>query len=71
MSRKVISVDEALFSKNMMHKKIMNDILYYIRRLLKLARQAQSLGVSEGVDIDELNSISEEIDKIEKSLEEE
>jgi hypothetical protein len=69
--RKKIDVDEALFSKNVMNKKIMNDIMYYLRKLVKLARRAQTMTLREGVDDSiesELNSLINEIDELEKSM---
>jgi hypothetical protein len=69
--RKKIDVDEALFSKNVMNKKIMNDIMYYLRKLVKLARRAQTMTLREGVDDSiesELNSLINEIDELDKSM---
>lgn len=70
--RKSIDVDEALFSKNMMNRKLMNDIMFYLRKLVKLARRAQSLSLKEGFEdksiSEEFSSICKEIDDLEKSL---
>ena len=73
--RKQINVDEALLSHSLMNKKIMNDIMYYLRKLLKLARRAQTLSLREGVDTygdkeiqEELHEIREFIKNTENSL---
>ena len=59
--RKQIDVDEALLSHNLMNKKVMNDIMYYLRKLIKLARRAQTLSLREGVNIYEDSDIQEEL----------
>lgn len=54
-------------------KRIINDILYYLRRLLKLARMAQQISLLEGTNsitnIElELSSIKEEVDRIDREI---
>lgn len=67
--RKQIGVSEALLSRNMMNRKIMNDIMYYLRKLIKLARRAQTLSIREGTDISEEESkILEELEYIENDI---
>lgn len=72
--RKQISVKEGIFSsesnlKSKQRLKLMNDILYLVRRLTKLARRVKA--ISENVDEDfsgELQEIREEIEKLENEL---
>lgn len=47
-------------------RKTMNDIMYYLRRLMKLARTAQKLSILEGTEFED--SVQEELDDIEKGL---
>lgn len=58
--------------KKAKNRRLMNDILYYLRKLLRLAKQAQQLQLQEGVEYDsvteELDIIKEEIDRIEKEM---
>lgn len=58
--------------KKAKNRRLMNDILYYLRKLLRLAKQAQQLQLLEGVEYDsvteELDIIKEEIDRIEKEM---
>lgn len=73
MRKTISTVQEATFSKSMVNKKILNDIMYYLRRLIKLARQAQRVSLMEGLDVDnsilnELSDIEREIENIESSL---
>ena len=73
MRKTISTVQEATFSKSMVNKKILNDIMYYLRRLIKLARQAQRVSLMEGSDVDnsilnELSDIEREIENIESSL---
>lgn len=55
-------------------KRIINDILYYLRRLLKLARMAQQISLLEGTNSSitnielELSSIKEEVDRIDREI---
>lgn len=49
-------------------KKIMNDIMYYLRKLLKLARKAQTIG--EGVEDLENQKIIEELEFIKSGIKE-
>lgn len=74
--RKKIDVNEAPFGislgNKLANRKIMNDIMYYLRRLLKLARVAQSNMLREGTDIEllnELDRIKEEVDRLESNIE--
>lgn len=73
MLRKSIDVSEALFSKNVMNRKLMNDIMFYLRKLIKLARRAQSLSLTEGAEVGliskELDDIGKKIYEIEKTME--
>lgn len=59
--------------KSSNRKRLLNDALYYARKLLKIIRSAQV--IPEGVEDlelqrleEELNIIKEEVDKIEKEL---
>ena len=66
-------VKSVLDTKIKARKKAMNDILYYLRRLMKLARTVQQLSVLEGVEScdmvqEELDRIGKRIDELEKSL---
>lgn len=63
-------------SKDRNRRKLMNDIMYYLRKLINLAKQVQSL--SEGVEDDtleeellEFEKLKSEIDEFEESLKEE
>ena len=47
-------------------RKAMNDILYYLRRLMKLAKTAQKLSVLEGVELDD--SVLMELKDIEEGI---
>ena len=55
-------------------QKLLNDIMYYLRKLINLAKQVQNL--SEGVndfpdeDLTEFEKIKSEIDKLEETLKE-
>ena len=44
----------------------MNDILYYLRRLMKLAKTAQKLSVLEGAELDD--SVLMELKDIEEGI---
>lgn len=66
-------VKSVLDTKIKARKKAMNDILYYLRRLMKLARTVQQLSVLESVEScdmvqEELDRIGKRIDELEKSL---
>lgn len=68
-------VKSVLDTKIKARKKAMNDILYYLRRLMKLARTVQQLSVLESVEScdmvqEELDRIGKRIDELEKSLRE-
>lgn len=67
--RKTISISEGLLSssssiKSRQRVKIMNEILYLIRKLTKLARRAQT--ISESCDED----LSKELAEIEEAIKE-
>lgn len=74
--RKEISLQEGIISsdstlKGHQRSKMMNDILYLLRRLTKLARRVKS--ISENVDIDEdimkeLQEIKDSVKELEKSI---
>lgn len=66
MRKTISAVQEATFNKSMIGKKTLNDIMYYLRKLIKLARQAQRISLTEGSEID--NSILEEINDIEREI---
>ena len=66
-------VKSVLDTKIKARKKAMNDILYYLRRLMKLARTVQQLSVLESVEScdmvqEELDRIGKRIDELEESL---
>ena len=66
-------VKSVLDTKIKARKKAMNDILYYLRRLMKLARTVQQLSILESVEScdmvqEELDRIGNRIDELEKSL---
>lgn len=66
-------VKSVLDTKIKARKKAMNDILYYLRRLMKLARTVQQLSVLESVEScdmvqEELDRIGKRIDELEKGL---
>ena len=71
--RKEISVQEGIISSNnsslKAHQrvKMMNDILFLLRRLTKLARRVKS--ISEGVDVDEIEKEIQEVKEQIKSIE--
>ena len=61
-------------AKGMSRRKIMSDLLYYMRKCLKLARRAQT--ISEGAEdlelqrmYEEVEALGKEIDLVEKSFE--
>lgn len=69
MSRKVIHADEGILAPSISKgssTKVMTDIMFYLRKILKLARRAQALGLTEGselMDIErEFQELKEEID---------
>lgn len=72
--RKEISIHEGIISsdsnlKSKQRSKILNDILYLVRRLTKLARRAKA--ISESLDegfSEELQEIEEAIEKLEQDL---
>ena len=47
-----------------MNRKIMNDIMYYLRKLLKLARKAQTMSLKEGIDLYEDKEFQKELYEI-------
>lgn len=57
---------------DVMKKKIVNDIMYYLRRLIKLGRRLQTLQIREGVEdtsvYEEFERLAKEVDDLEKSL---
>ena len=73
MRKKISTVDEAVSPKSILTKKILNDIMFYLRKLIKLARHAQSISIKEGAEIDsdileEFEQLKAEIDSLEESF---
>lgn len=79
LSRKTINaqdISKLASIKKTKSKRVLNDILYYLRKLLKLARTAQQLQLLEGVEYDseyksvveELDIIKEEVDRLENEI---
>jgi len=54
--------------KGLSRKKLVQDCLYYERKILRLLRRLQS--ISEGVEDENLSNIQGEIDRIAKNIEE-
>ena len=52
-------ISESLLSKNNMRRRVLNDTMFYLRKLIKLVRRAQTLSVSESVSSDLMNEIKE------------
>lgn len=73
MRKKISAVDETVSPKSIVNKKILNDIMFYLRKLIKLARHAQSISIKEGIEIDshildEFEQLKKEIDSLEESF---
>lgn len=47
-------------------RKAMNDIMYYLRRLMKLAKTVQKLSILEGAEVEDL--IFKELEEIEQGI---
>lgn len=65
-------VSKLMTARKLKSKRITNDILYYLRKLIKLARQAQQIQLLEGTEYDslvkEFESIKEEVDRLEEEI---
>lgn len=55
-----------------MKKKLMNDIMYYLRKLIKLGRRLQNLQIREGVEdtsiMEEFEGLAKEVDELEQNM---
>lgn len=72
--KKVVEAFEVPFMglKKRRNRRLANDILYYLRKLLKLARELQKMSLIEGVDLGDfdaqVDSIMEEVEQLEKDM---
>ena len=68
--RKNINVNEALFSRKGRNKRVLNDIMNYLRKLIKLVKIAQSNDLREsGAQGNVYEDISNTLNKLNKSFE--
>ena len=73
--RKQINADEGFFDSavrltNGRNKtQVMNDIMYYLRKLFKLARRASALNLSEGKEIEDMSDIDKEFIALKEEIE--
>ena len=55
-----------------MKKKLMNDIMYYLRKLIKLGRRLQNLQIRESVEdtsiMEEFERLAKEVDELEQNM---
>lgn len=65
MVRKRIHADEGIMANGGKSGNVMTDIMFYLRKILKLARRAKALGLSEGADFRE---IEEEFEGLKKEI---
>lgn len=76
MDRKSVPTDinEALFSHRTLNQRLINEIMYQLRKLMKLVRRVQTISIREGSEdyesiIKELNESKEVIERFENELE--
>lgn len=69
-SRKVVDAFSALrTAAKVKNRAIMNDMIYYLRKLLTLAKSSQKLSLYESADVvDELKEIEKEIERLEEEV---
>lgn len=69
-NRKVVDAFSALrTAAKVKNRAIMNDMIYYLRKLLTLAKSSQKLSLYESADVvDELNEIEKEIERLEEEV---
>ncbi len=69
-NRKVVDAFSALrTAAKVKNRAIMNDIVYYLRKLLTLAKSSQKLSLYESANVvDELNEIEKEIERLEEEV---
>jgi hypothetical protein len=55
-----------------MRRKLMNDIMYYLRRLIKMGRSLQTLQIRESVEDtsiqEQFEQLAKEVDELEESI---
>lgn len=68
MRKEIKAVDEANVLTSLTNRRIMNDIMYYLRKLLKLARRAQTSLLREGYDMGDDIEIQECLKEVREAI---